>query len=377
MSFSYRDQGGAPRYDRGMRRLQALLLVLLTGAAPLAQRATPAQLGRAGWDALNAGRVQEASAAFNEALKLAPQQASLLLGAGVAAHLQGRPDDARRLLLDALKVDPALTAGSLLLGTVLYQAGDLDGAIDTYQQALAHAPDHPQIVKRLESWRKEAALHTGFGRKLGDHFTVLFEGPAEAQLAEKAVAILEAAYWRIGTALYTYPTDVVTVVLYTREQFRDITQSPAWAGGAFDGRIRMPVQGALQNPAEFERVLSHEFTHALIRSLAPRGVPYWLNEGLAVQFEGSDIASKQEQVRKAAARLPLSRLERSFANLSSKEAALAYAESAVAVQALLDQAGAPAVVSLLGDVGRGMPFAEAFERNILLPYDEFQKKLRD
>ena len=145
-------------------------------------------------------------------------------------------------------------------------------------------------MKRLEAWRKEAALHSGFGRKLGDHFTVLFEGPAEAQLAERAVAILEAAYWRIGTALYTYPTDVITVVLYTREQFRDITQSPEWAGGAFDGRIRMPVQGALQNLPEFERVLSHEFTHALVRSLAPRGVPYWLDEGLAVQFEGSDLA---------------------------------------------------------------------------------------
>jgi tetratricopeptide (TPR) repeat protein len=358
-----------------MRSLVAVLLVLLTGGAPLAQRKTPGQLERAGWDALNAGRVPEASSAFGEALKLAPQQASLLLGAGVVAHLQARVDDARRLLLDALQSDPALTPASLLLGTVLYQAGDLDGAIDTYQQALAHAPTHPQLLKRLEAWRKEAALHSGFGRKLGDHFTVLFEGPAEAALAERAVAILEAAYWRIGTALYTYPVDVVTVVLYTREQFRDITQSPAWAGGAFDGRIRMPVQGALQNPAEFERVLSHEFTHALVRSLAPRGVPYWLDEGLAVQFEGSDIARKVEQVQKAATRLPLSRLERSFASLSSREATLAYAESAVAVQALLDQAGAPAVVGLIGDVGRGMPFAEAFERNVLVSYAEFQKKL--
>jgi tetratricopeptide (TPR) repeat protein len=371
-----------------MHSINALLLALLAGAAPLAQpdpgarlvpvdveQKTPAHLARAGWDALNAGRVQEAASAFDEALKLAPQQASLLLGAGVAAHLQGREDDARRFLLDGLKADPALTAASLLLGAVLYRAGDIDGAIDTYQQALVHAPGHAQLVKRLEAWRKEAALHSGFGRKLGDHFTVLFEGPAEAQLAERAVAILEAAYWRIGTALYTYPIDVVTVVLYTREQFRDITQSPEWAGGAFDGRIRVPVRGALQNLEEFERVLSHEFTHALVRSLAPRGVPYWLDEGLAVQFEGSDLARKQEQVRKADTLLPLSRLERSFADLSAKEATLAYAESAVAVHALLDQAGAPAVVSLLGDIGRGMAFPQAFERNILISYTEFQKKL--
>ena len=89
---------GPAAYDRGMRPILALLLVLLTAAAPLAQRKTPGQLARAGWDALNAGRVQEAAAAFDEALKLAPQQPTLLLGAGVAAHLLAREDDARRFL---------------------------------------------------------------------------------------------------------------------------------------------------------------------------------------------------------------------------------------------------------------------------------------
>ena len=270
-----------------------------------------------------------------------------MLGAGVTAHLQGREEDARRFLIDALTLDPSMTPAALLLGNVLYQSGDIDGAIDVYQQALAQAPNHPRLTTQLEAWRKEAALHSGFGRKLGDHFTVLFEGPAEAVLAERAVEILESAYWRIGTALYTYPTDVLTVVLYTREQFRDITQSPDWAGGAFDGRIRVPVQGALQNRAEFERVLSHEFTHALVQSLAPRGVPFWLHEGLAVCFEGSDPGRKEQQVKAAKARLPLARLERSFAGLSGPDASLAYAESAVAARALLDLAGAPAIVNLL------------------------------
>jgi len=358
--------------------LLVILLVILfrlSAAASIGQQPSAAQLSKAGWDALNSGRIREAAVAFDEALKASPQQAPALLGAGVAAHLLGREEHARRFLLDALKIDPSLTAAALLLGNVLYQAGDIDGAIEVYQQALARAPEHPRLVEQLEAWRKEAALHGGFGRKLGDHFTVLFEGPAEAALADRAVAILEGAYWRIGTALYTYPADVITVVLYTREQFRDITQSPEWAGGAFDGRIRMPVQGALQNRAEFERVLAHEFTHALVQSVALRGVPFWLHEGLAVCFEGSDLTRKEEQVRRAVRRLPLSRLERSFGGLSAADASLAYAESAVAVRALLDQAGAPAVVNLLDALGRGVPFAQAFEANVLISYSEFQKKL--
>jgi tetratricopeptide (TPR) repeat protein len=357
-------------------KIAVALVVLLAAPLTLAQRKPAAQLAREAWDALNAGRTQEAAAAFDDALKSAPHQPNLLLGAGVAAHLQGREDDARRLLVDALKLDPALTPASLLLGAVFYQTGDIDAAIETYQAALAHAPNHPQLTKQLEAWRKEAELHSGFGRKLANHFTVLFEGPAEAQLADRAVAILESAYDRIGTALYTYPIDVITVILYTREQFRDITESPDWAGGAFDGRIRVPVRGALQNLAEFERVLRHEFTHALIRSIASRGVPFWLDEGLAVHFEGSNIARKQQQVRDAETLLPLKRLERSFSDLTAKEASLAYAESAVAVEALFDVAGAPAIVGVLADVARGLAFAEAFERNILVPYADFQQRLQ-
>jgi tetratricopeptide (TPR) repeat protein len=359
------------------KSVAALILVALaTTATPDAQRPSAAQLSRAAWDALNAGRIQEAAAAFAEALTQAPQQPVLLLGAGVAAHLQGREDEARRLLVDSLKIEPALTEASLVLGAVLYQAGDLDGAIDVYQQALTSAPDQPRLVQQLEAWRKEAALHRGFGRKLGDHFTVLFEGPAEAQLADRAVSLLEASYLRIATALYTYPSGVITVVLYTREQFRDITQSPEWAGGSFDGRIRVPVQGALENPAEFQRVLSHELTHALVRSIAGRSVPLWLDEGLAVTFDGSDSPRGDALIGRAVTLLPLSRLERSFASLSAAEAAIAYAESAVAVREIFARSGAPAMVGLLEAIGRGVPFAPAFEQNILISYAEFDAKLR-
>jgi Peptidase MA superfamily/Tetratricopeptide repeat len=367
-----------PTHARGRVRLIALWLLTILGSFALTgsagQQRSAAQLSKAGWEALNAGRIQEAATAFDEALRAGPQTPSTLLGAGLAARLQGRTDEVRRLLVDALKIEPSLTAASLLLGSGLYQSGDLDGAVDTYQRALAFRPDHPQLTKQLEAWRKEAELHSGFRQTLGDHFTVMFEGPAEADLASRAVAVLEGAYWRIGTALAIYPLGVTTVILYTREQFHDITRSPSWAGGSFDGRIRVPVQGALQNRAEFERVLAHEFTHALIQSVAARGVPTWLHEGLADCFDGSDIRKKEQQIRQSEAHVPLSRLEDSFEGLTAKEATLAYAESAVVVHRLLEDPGPLAIANLLTDIGRGTPFAEAFERNIFISYEEFQKK---
>ncbi len=361
-------------YHAAMRPLLvALAASVVLAAAPAAQR-PQADLERSAWQALNAGRIEDASSIFGEAVKGAPSPSGLL-GAALVAHLRARHEEARQHLVAALRMEPSLTPASLLLGEVLHRMGDVDGAILVYEQALARAPDHAQIVKKLETWRKEAALHSRFGQRLSDHFTVLFEGPAEAALAERAVAVLEAAYWRIGTALYTYPADVITVVLYTREQFRDITQSPDWAGGAFDGRIRVPVRGALQNAREFERVLAHEFTHALVRSLAPRGLPTWLNEGLAVLFEGSDVDRFRRLAQEGGAPPPLESLEGPFTGLGAKEAVRAYAMSVVAAQALVERAGAPAIVNVLTEVGAGTPFATAFERHVLMSYAEFRKTL--
>ena len=360
---------------KGMHCLVALALTVALGAGVPAQQPSAVDQPKAAWDALKAGRPDEAAAAFERALRVAPQEPTLLLGAGIAAHLQGQSETARRFLFDALKYDPKLTDASLVLGDVLYRSNDINGAIAVYEQALAHAPEHKQVAARLEAWRKEAALHDRFGQKLGDHFTVLFEGPAEADLAQRAVAILEAAYWRIGGALYTYPSNVITVVLYTREQFRDVTQSPEWAGGLYDGRIRMPVRGAMENPREFERVLAHEFTHALVHDLATRGVPVWLSEGLAVNFEGSDLDAQAAQLKRIEIPPPLGALEGSFARLDGNAAKYAYAQSAVAVRMLLQEAGASAVVSILTDLGRGTAFADAFQRNANMSYQEFQRRL--
>src|ERR671918_370251 len=66
----------------------------------------------------------------------------------------------------------------------------------------------------LDALRREAALHGTFFSSHGAHFTVLFEGPSDEVLAARAIEILEAAYWRVSTALSAYPEGVTTVVLY-------------------------------------------------------------------------------------------------------------------------------------------------------------------
>jgi hypothetical protein len=156
-----------------------------------------------------------------------------------------------------------------------------------------------------------------------DHFTVSFEGPAQGTLSWRALEALETAYWRIGGTLSVLPTAPIPVVLYTTEQFRDITRSPAWAVAAFDGIIRMPMRGALERPKELDRVL---------------GTP--------------------------------------FLRMSEEQAQLAYASRALAAQRLLDEAGGLAITNLLrDDVGQGLEFGAAFAHRIQRSLAAFQAEL--
>ena len=328
---------------------------------------------RAAWAAIRNGKLEEASRLFTEAIAARPDDAALRLGAGLAEHLQGREGQARKVLEDALRLDPKLTAASLLLGDIVYRQGEVDSAIRIYEVALAFAPNDPQLLSKLEAWRKEAALHGSFQHNLNSHFTVLFEGPAQQELAAAALHALESAYWRIGTALLAYPSNIITVILYTDEQFRDITRSPSWAGGVYDGTIRIPMREALNNLPQLEKVLAHEFTHALVRSLSPRGTPTWMDEGLAVVFENGDLRWAEKMVGKAPSLIPLPQLHNGFLILPEDQVPLAYAESALAVRVLMDRSGALTLTMLLKDLDAGQDFATAFDHRFTFSYLEFQR----
>jgi len=223
----------------------------------------------------------------------------------------------------------------------------------------------------LERWRRETELHDRMRQTIDTHFTVSFEGPAEEALAAEALASLDRAYWRIGQLLGTFPGRPIAVVLYTAEQFRDITRSPSWAAGAYDGTIRVPMRGALGKQAEMDRVLAHEFTHAVVRSLASRGVPTWLNEGLASALESDSLAWAEARVA-GADPIPLRALATGFGRFDGAQAQIAYATSALTAGRMLAEAGGPAIVNLLRDLGEGQDFDAAFLHRMQRSFADFQ-----
>jgi tetratricopeptide (TPR) repeat protein len=164
---------------------------------------------RKGWDAIRDRHNADAAAAFAAALDADPRDPTHL-GAGLAAHLLGQSTAAQQALDRALELEPSLTQASLLLGDILYRGSDIAGAIQVYEAARMYAPDDKALIVRLEALRREAAVHGDFLASHDAHFTLLFEGPADAAVANQVTTMLEAAYWRVSTALAVYPERTLT-----------------------------------------------------------------------------------------------------------------------------------------------------------------------
>jgi hypothetical protein len=122
------------------------------------------------------------------------------------------------------------------------------------------------------------------------------------------------------------------------------------------------VRGAAQSRAQFDRVLTHELTHAMLKSIAPRNLPAWLNEGLAMYCEGRDSALSERRLAAARLFVPLAYLQTSFTRLNADQAMIAYEESAFAARVLLERIGPQSLGQLLQDLALGQTMEQAIER---------------
>lgn len=349
--------------------MAALAAVIAQAPAP-----APAALTAEAWRAVEDRRGDDAERLFRQLTDARPRDARAWVGYAAAALLRGRDFDARPRLERALELAPADGEAALLLADVFTRQNRNIDAVRTLERAIAAGAPGDRIAARLERLRAEETLHAGFNQSLSGRFTVLFEGPPEQSLAGVVLEVLDEAWEHVSRSLFTPPGGPVTVTLYTEAQFTDITRAPAWAAAAFDGRIRLPVRGALADRDELRRVLTHELAHAFVRAAAPRNVPVWLDEGIASLVEPRGVAWAREDVRAAGRLLPHGRLQTGFRGMDGADAQLAYAQSALLVAALVERHSLGALNSLLADLGRGVPFEQAFASRMFQPWSVFASR---
>ena len=342
-----------------IRRYVCALAFLLLPALTVSAQELPAPEA---WAALDRGDASKASAIFRDALDRTPQNPILHFGMGQASLALGRTDAAISSLKRAIEYNPKFLEAMVLLAQVAYQAADLDLALRTLEKAGALAPRDRAIAATLAQWRKESALHQTFQRSPGVRFNVMFEGPNQKAIGDRVSSVLDAAYWDIGKALNIYPSSALDVILYSNQQFRDITRAPAWAGGGYDGRIRLPVSGALRSPQSLDRVVIHEYVHAVVRNAGGATVPAWLNEGLASLLEPGDKTWPTRALRMYRGRIPLDQLTEGFGGFDGDAALVAYAQSAIGAQLLYERIH-PHMGPFLQLLGNGYSIDQALSRH--------------
>ncbi|MBI3994554.1 MAG: tetratricopeptide repeat protein [Nitrospirae bacterium] len=335
--------------------------------------------GNLAWKQVEARQYQDALLNYQSAILLKPDEPSFFAGQGLAYYRLNEGDRAVETLKRAVELDPNHPDVYIIIGDIYYQRDEIEMAAGYYEKGLELDPANEPLRRQLAKTRREEKVETGFQRQASRAFTVKFEGREEQKAARQVLEDLEEAYREIGQAMSFYPPDPVTVILYTGQQFQDVTRSASWTKGIYDGKIRIPIGGAERNPELLRRVLFHEYTHAVVHGLSNGlNVPTWLNEGLAVYFETGGRSSREgllfRQLRSGTPLVPLARLHGSFMGLSDAQASLAYAESEAAVRALVDRYDLYRVRQLLEDLGNRKTFPAAFADQFMVPYETFQSE---
>lgn len=208
--------------------------------------------------------------------------------------------------------------------------------LETLERAIELAPERAELATLLERWRAEAEAESDFWRESSQHFDLAYDGSRDELLwgSHRILGELEKVYMDLALAFGHSPVEQggprISVVLYRRASFGALTQLGDWAGGAFDGTVRIPVEEFALEEAGLKRILRHELVHAFNRAVGGSGVPGWLNEGLAQWLEEQRDEAVLRARRDLAGRelFPLERLQGSLASWSNEaEIALAYSQS--------------------------------------------------
>ena len=335
-----------------------------------------------GWEAINGRDPDEAVRQFRAAIVYDRREASLYAGLGAAYQLRRDSPHAIEAFRAAVALDPTRIELYEQLADLLYQRNQLGDAIALLTSAMQRVHEPDRLAPLLAKMTREQSLQNRFLQTGTRHFLIQFDGGENRDRAYQILDLLELAYRDVGQAFGVFPDEEITVILYSNEQFRDVTQTPGWTNGIYDGKIRLPAGGGAPDRALLARVLYHEYTHVIVHELSDNRAPTWLNEGLAVYFEGLASGNRpgsQEASTRSLARLPpgalipLAALEGSFLELSSDQAAIAYAESFSATRYLINRYGLPRVKELLQQLSASRPFDQTFETVFFLPYQEFER----
>ncbi|MBX7258542.1 MAG: tetratricopeptide repeat protein [Candidatus Hydrogenedentes bacterium] len=407
------------RYARG-----AVALLVALGAMGAASATTAAEFNALGVDAYNAKQWDQAAKQFEQAYKLAPDNATVKRNlcntyqaqANECAKNSDFASGVERLLLavsadpenpsalaqlgayylrldmvndavfrleDSVELDPDNLDVQELLGDAYYRANDLAAALAQWELVRERDPNRRSLIDKLNKAYREEGVEGAYRKTRSAHFEISYAPNTSGGDLGKVLQTLERAYRDIGRKFgNVYPPTPIQVVAYTAKDFSLSTQLDEHIGAVYDGKIRVPIRdeaGAPIPEAELWRRLFHEYTHVVVRYWGGDSVPWWLNEGLAETFSNRLSSAETNLLREASAAnllIPLSSLEEGqLKRLDADTLQIAYMQSHATVEYLWGRYGIRGIGPMLDSLTQGTPPEEALIGSYRLNYDRLQKEV--
>jgi len=315
---------------------------------------------------------------FEHAAKLAPNEESVLAWYAISLARDGNTAEAAKQAEQLTRLRPQSAAAFRLLGTLQYNADQTGNAVGSWKRAQELEPD-PSTAERLQRAQRELELETRQNQQDSRHFSLRYEGAQTSLALEQALlGALEEQFEQLAQTLNFRPAENIIVILYTQQEFFDVTQAPSWAGALNDGKLRIPIQGVSAMTPALQHVLKHELTHSFLRFMVGNRCPAWLNEGLAQMLEprsSSPYALMLAHLFAEHKEIPFAALEQPFKQFPPMQAEFAYAESLALVQYLTARYGMEDVLRILHRVSEGEAAQAAVRGVTQSSYEELQAQV--
>jgi hypothetical protein len=241
--------------------------------------------------------------------------------------------------------------------------------VASLERAVALAPEREPVRQLLERYRAELEVEKDFWSEGSQHFDLSYNGWRD-ELTSGAPAILielERSWGDLALLFGVYPGEQpgqrIPVVLYHPAEFHKVTGLGHWAGGAYDGAIRVPMENGRVLDKHLGDLLRHELVHVFVRESGGSAVPGWLNEGLAQWLQERrdlDLRDSREKLR-GRELIPIERLQSSLAKLGGDEdIARAYAQALLACDHIARTYGEATLFRMVSGCKSGVGVAKTF-----------------
>lgn len=292
--------------------------------------------------------------------------------------------DAEKYFKQAIELNDKMAGPKSGLGMLYLRLGKETEARELLDKSFKADPFNVRVANS----RKVLAHLDSYATKESKHYILRFDAKTDAVLAEFLLDFLEEVHAHLLKEYGYEPEGKILIELFNNHEMfsgRTVALPDLHTIGACTGRVVTMVSPRGKDvPKLFNwgRVIRHELVHIFNLAQTDFQVPHWLTEGLAVRNEGTGRPPPWNVILRDRFNkddlLTLDTIQLGFVRpRSPDEWTLAYCQSLLYVEYMIDKFGLPSIGKMLDAYREGLSNAVAIEKVCKVDKATFEKGYKD